>query len=153
MRVVLHNMWESCPDYGGVLINGVLIMDVSWLMVSWLWMCPDYGGVLIMDVSWLWCPETQTHCCIGLSSTRTINSRFEGMFFKTSCFSRRRRWGANSSCNFFTCSSFDMSWNSSWKSSRELKVKTMVTKYHSITMQYVGKYRLKERSKQEQTTK
>jgi len=64
---------------------------------------------------------THTYFCIGLSSTRTINSLLLGIPLSTSAFKRRSRWGPNMSCNLRTWSSFAMSANSFWKVVKSLK--------------------------------
>ena len=71
------------------------------------------------------CPQTtlSTHFCMGLSSTRTMNSDLEGMFFSTSDLRRRRRWEPSRSWSFFTWSSLEMSANSSRKPCRSLAEK------------------------------
>ena len=70
-------------------------------------------------------PQTtlSTHFCMGLSSTRTMNSDLEGMFFSTSDLRRRRRWEPSRSWSFFTWSSLEMSANSSRKPCRSLAEK------------------------------
>jgi hypothetical protein len=63
----------------------------------------------------------KTYFCIGESSTRTMNSDLDGMFLSTSDLSRRSRWHPRRSCSFFTCSSLEMSANSSRKPWRSLQ--------------------------------
>ena len=61
-----------------------------------------------------------THFCIGLSSTRIINSLLPGIPCRTSAFRRLSKWGPNMSCNFVICSSLETSANSSKKPCRSL---------------------------------
>lgn len=58
--------------------------------------------------------------CIGLSSTRTISSLFDGIPTKTSDFRRRNMWGPRRVCKRWIWSSFEISANSRVKSSKSL---------------------------------
>lgn len=64
-----------------------------------------------------------THFCIGLSSTRTISSLFEGMPTSTSDFRRRNMCGPRRVCRRWIWSSLEISANSRVKSSKSLKAK------------------------------
>ena len=63
-----------------------------------------------------------THFCIGLSSTRTMNSLLDGMFFNTSALSRLSKWGPSNSCRREICSSLPISANSSKKICKSLNL-------------------------------
>ena len=57
--------------------------------------------------------QKATYFCITLSSTLTILSDLEGIFFNTSAFNLLNMWGPNMSWSFLIWSSFEMSVNSS----------------------------------------
>lgn len=82
---------------------------------------------------------TTTHFCMLLSSTRTINSDLEGMFFSTSDLRRLSRWGPSRSCSFLTCSSLEMSANSSRNPCRSLH-KRITSGYIRWSDQTVSQY-------------
>ena len=69
-----------------------------------------------------------THFCMGLSSTRMINSLLSGMSLSTSIFSRRSMCGARRSCRRATCSSLFTCSNSIRKSSMFLQYTTGVAR-------------------------
>lgn len=81
-------------------------------MSSWLSQCSNWNRN---------CFIPSTYFCMGLSSTLTMSSVFEGMCLKTSAFSLLSMCGPNMSWSFLIWSSLAMSANSSRNPSRLLQ--------------------------------